>query len=189
MGQNLAKPFWGWHDNRTIKQKILAVGQWGLDPADGVSRNLTFPPGQPVSLDYVFNPYLAISPAQPVSPVPGFTSLAPPVPLQPSTQAAGPRGWFEVRVWVDSSLEASISGEQAQLQAIGGTPHTEHLTSFSEPFPSTPLRALRVVTKEGRGHVQVIGEPSAQNDYTARLRIDDPQTGGAIYHVSLEWEQ
>ena len=55
-GVDMAKPFWGWHDNETRKKKVLAKGQWALDPAYAVSRNLTLP--QPVSLHYIFNPYL-----------------------------------------------------------------------------------------------------------------------------------
>ncbi len=57
-GKNKAKPFWGWHDRRTRKKKILATGQWGLDPAYGVSRNLKLP--QPFSLTYIYNPYLGL---------------------------------------------------------------------------------------------------------------------------------
>ena len=53
----MAKPFWGWHDNDTLKQKLLAKGQWGLDPAYAITRNLTLP--GPVSMRYVFNPYLS----------------------------------------------------------------------------------------------------------------------------------
>ena len=55
-GSNKAKPFWGWHDERTQSKNILATGQWGLDPAYSVSRNLRMP--QPHSLDYIRNPYL-----------------------------------------------------------------------------------------------------------------------------------
>ena len=58
-GENKAKPFWGWHDERTIG-KVLSRGQWGLDPAYAVSQNLRFPDGEPFSLDYVYNPYLGI---------------------------------------------------------------------------------------------------------------------------------
>ena len=61
-GVNKAKPFWGWHDIRTRKQGIVATGQWGLDPAYAVSRNLTFP--QPFSTTYTFNPYLAVNGAR-----------------------------------------------------------------------------------------------------------------------------
>ena len=57
---NKAKPFWGWHDTATLKNKILNTGQWGLDPAYAVSRNLAFPSGQEPTLDYTFNPYLGV---------------------------------------------------------------------------------------------------------------------------------
>lgn len=57
---NKAKPFWGWHDTRTLRRGILAVGQWGLDPAYAVSRNLRFPAGEEFSLEYWFNPYLEV---------------------------------------------------------------------------------------------------------------------------------
>ncbi len=57
-GKNKAKPFWGWHDRRTRKKKILATGQWCMDPAYGVSRNLKLP--DPFSLTYVYNPYLKL---------------------------------------------------------------------------------------------------------------------------------
>ncbi|MCW5981813.1 MAG: hypothetical protein KIT09_27255 [Bryobacteraceae bacterium] len=188
MGQNLAKPFWGWHDSRTSKQKILAVGQWGLDPAYAVTRNLTFPPGQ-VSLDYVFNPYLAL-PSSPGAPAaPPAVVPSPPAP-GPSTLPAGARGWFEFRVWVDAALDAFVSGDQARLEALRGTTsHTEYLTSYSEPFPSASLTGLRLVVKEGRGRVQLVEQPSAQNGFSARVRIDDPQDGGAVYHIALEWER
>ena len=65
--ENKAKPFWGWHDNRTRKRNIVATGQWGLDPAYAVAQHLRFP--GPVSFRYVFNPYLGIgSPVAPVAP-------------------------------------------------------------------------------------------------------------------------
>ncbi len=56
--ENKAKPFWGWHDNKTLKDGVLATGQWGLDPAYGVSRNLDLP--ERVSTNYIYNPYLGI---------------------------------------------------------------------------------------------------------------------------------
>ncbi len=55
-GVDRAKPFWGWHDNETRKHGILSTGQWCLDPAYAVTRNLRLP--GPVSLRYTFNPFL-----------------------------------------------------------------------------------------------------------------------------------
>ncbi len=57
-GKNHAKPFWAWHDRRTKKKRVLNTGQWALDPAYGVSKNLRFPSDLPVSTEYIFNPYL-----------------------------------------------------------------------------------------------------------------------------------
>jgi hypothetical protein len=54
--RNRAKPFWGWFDLNS--RGVLATGQWGLDPAYAVSHTLRFPAEEPLSLDYVFNPYL-----------------------------------------------------------------------------------------------------------------------------------
>lgn len=57
---NKARPFWGWFDSLTKKRQVLADGQWGLDPAYAVSRNLTFPADEEFSLEYIYNPYLGI---------------------------------------------------------------------------------------------------------------------------------
>lgn len=62
-GVDKAKPFWGWHDNETRKRGILATGQWCLDPAYAVTRNLTLP--GPVSLRYTHNPFLRDSQGSP----------------------------------------------------------------------------------------------------------------------------
>jgi hypothetical protein len=59
---NKAKPFWGWHDNATRKRRVLADGQWGLDPAYAVSVNLAFPAATAVSQNYTYNPFLVIMP-------------------------------------------------------------------------------------------------------------------------------
>ncbi|MEZ5403609.1 MAG: hypothetical protein R2729_28270 [Bryobacteraceae bacterium] len=57
---NKAKPFWGWHDNNTRKKNVLNTGQWGLDPAYAVGRDVQFPPGEQPSTDYTYNPYLGV---------------------------------------------------------------------------------------------------------------------------------
>ncbi|MCW5963298.1 MAG: hypothetical protein KIT83_04605 [Bryobacterales bacterium] len=80
---NKAKPFWGWHDGRTLQAGILARGQWGLDPAYGFSKNLRFPNDLPISLKYHFNPYLGIGAPAGAS-VAQTTALKQSVPWAPS---------------------------------------------------------------------------------------------------------
>jgi len=57
---NKAKPFWGWHDTASRKKNVLNTGQWALDPAYSVSKNLTFPAGEAPDTTYTFNPYLGV---------------------------------------------------------------------------------------------------------------------------------
>lgn len=56
--EDMAKPFWAWHDVKTKKKKLLNTGQWALDPAYSVWVNLNFPSDKPFSMEYIFNPYL-----------------------------------------------------------------------------------------------------------------------------------
>jgi hypothetical protein len=55
---NKARPFWGWFDTKGRAKKVLAPGQWALDPAYSVFQSLSFPKNEVWSMDYTFNPYL-----------------------------------------------------------------------------------------------------------------------------------
>jgi hypothetical protein len=109
---NKARPFWGWFDDRTLKQGILARGQWALDPAYSFTKNLRFPDDLPVSQDYTFNPYLGIGKVEGArmaesNPVKGEVSALPastsgwgspattPAPTAPASQSKSPslEGW------------------------------------------------------------------------------------------------
>ena len=78
--ENKAKPFWGWHDNRSRKRNMIGTGQWGLDPAYSVAQNLRIP--GPFSLDYVYNPYLGFG-----TPDRTVTAAAPAVSLETPAEA------------------------------------------------------------------------------------------------------
>lgn len=55
---NKARPFWGWFDTKGRTKKVLAPGQWALDPAYSVFQSLTFPKNEAWSMDYIYNPFL-----------------------------------------------------------------------------------------------------------------------------------
>ncbi len=181
-GVNMAKPFWGWHDNRTRKRDVLAVGQWGLDPAYAVSQNLRFPAAEPFSLTYVFNPYLEL-----------VTSPQPAPPSRPAEPVSAPSeplltsGTVQFRLWVDGSLEATISGDRIGYRVLSGAPYRDATHHFSSPLPRTTLSSLDLEVRQGRGRVQILEAPSPENGYSIRLRIDDPKPSGETYHVVLHW--
>jgi hypothetical protein len=70
---NKARPFWGWFDTKARKAGAVNTGQWALDPAYSLSRNLTVAPAQRFSLDYTYNPWLDI-----VTDAPRASMAAPP---------------------------------------------------------------------------------------------------------------
>ncbi len=127
---NKAKPFWGWHDTATLKRGILAVGQWGLDPAYAVTRNLRFPSGQPFSLDYTFNPYLGIGQPAEISGTlvtPSVQTQAPEV-SQPSSPAA-----FDPGASLASALESPRTPATSPPPALPAAP--------AQSSPAAPVAA------------------------------------------------
>jgi hypothetical protein len=221
---NKAKPFWGWHDNLTLKKKVLAVGQWGLDPAYAVSRDLHFPNGERFSLNYVYNPYLNLgsnipgrvtsNPQQQVAPgtssdtsSPSNTGQAANSNSASPTQAGGltlpelpsyrsrnynassKEGSLDLRLYVDGEIELLVQADRIQYRVKSGKLPREDGSEFTQPIPKTKLKYFKVDKKDGRGDVQLLEPPAPENDYTARIRIDDPKRSEDHYRIEVKWKR
>jgi hypothetical protein len=215
---NKAKPFWGWHDNLTLKKNVLAVGQWGLDPAYAVSRNLRFPEDERFSLDYTFNPYLDLRgrvptgqitsrPATVGQPVPnqqnpsstanrqGSAEVTPSALLElPSYRshdykANSKEGTLILRLVVDGEIELQIQDEKIHYSVASGRPPKEDGSEFTQPIPRTKLKSFKIEKKDGRGEVQLLEQPLPENNYTARIRINDPKGGNDKYRIEVKWKR
>ena len=57
-------------------------------------------------------------------------------------------------------------------------------TDLPEAEVTVSLRQL-----DGRGRVELIQSPSAENDYTAVVRIEDSDSGDDTYEFELTWER
>jgi hypothetical protein len=208
-GEDKAKPFWGWHDNATQKDRILATGQWAADPAYAVSRDLTFPAGKDVSLEYVFNPYLntpdvpfvpvirnlqagEVAPGAPYKgPVPQAASAAAAGGPMPQAGAAGggpqavieppTSGRCEMEVRVDGTVFLTFSGATPQYEVINGASPETRTANCSTPPP--PNAGFVVEKQSGRGTVRL---PDARSP---RVEIADPARGAADYKLVLRWER
>jgi len=178
---NRAKPFWGWHDGQTLKKGVLAVGQWGLDPAYAVSRNLQFPADQPFSLDYVYNPYLGIDRRQ------SKPELEQPAKTVVRAAPATNSGQVEIEVEVDGTVDIYVSGETVRWEVQSGQPVGRQSIKFSAALPSSEVGSWSLSKLAGRGRATLAERPSAQNGYTARIRVEDPRGGSDLYRLRLEW--
>ncbi|MBI4909382.1 MAG: hypothetical protein HY820_37535 [Acidobacteria bacterium] len=215
---NKAKPFWGWHDNKTLKNGLLAVGQWGLDPAYGIAQSVRLP--QQVSTDYIYNPYLGIgdtppsqpaaaaapaitiTPAAPVVSAPtSGTSILPttigtpeqppaatPTTTLPAITPTAASGWIEIQASVDASVVFHILQGEVTPEVLAGQPVKEQKVQLSGPVPAGVNLVYTLEKKSGRGNIRIEEQPSAQNSQTLKIRVDDSKGGAARYVFRLNWK-
>jgi hypothetical protein len=201
-GEDKAKPFWGWHDNATQKDRILATGQWATDPAYAVSSDLTFPASSGVSLEYVFNPYLntpdvpffpvirnlqngEVAPGAPYRGAAPQASQAPDdstrAPLTPAVPEQPSSGSCEVEVRVDGTVFLSFNGTVPSFEVMNGAAPETRKATCTTPPPSNAEFAVE--RRSGRGSVRLTDPRSP------RVEISDPSRGAADYKLLLRWER
>lgn len=205
---NKAKPFWGWHDTKTLKAKVLNAGQWGLDPAYAFSKNLSFSGAW--SLDYTYNPYLgigedsvstssaavdAITPATPATTnqVAGNVSGSLLPPLGGGAAAVAPavvnEGYIDIAANVDGTVVFHLFESTAAPEVLAGQPITGQKVQFSAPIPAAAGATWTVEKKKGRGKVEITEQPSEANGYTVNVKVEDPSRGAADYEFRVKWNR
>ncbi|MBI3696044.1 MAG: hypothetical protein HY238_14535 [Acidobacteria bacterium] len=206
---NQARPFWGWHDTLALNRKLLAPGQWGLDPAYAVSVTLKLPSGVPFSLDYIYNSYLqgkagpetitALPPTTSFAAAPRSSPGGERHPLSPPAEKPNYRlkdhnGQLEFRARVDGAIYLYIHGDQIEVEYLSGRPIDEiryklsqplPLQELNEPLPLQELNDVKLDDIEGRGTVRLLEWPNAGNQFTAKIRIVDDKPGASNYRFRL----
>ena len=178
-GSDKAKPFWGWHDVTTQRRRILATGQWGADPAYGVSKNLTFPDDKPVSLTYIYNPYLDVGTpdAAVVAAAPVAVAAAPAASVGAAVTTTS--GACELDLMVDgaAAIELAAGGPRPSVQTLAGAPVEERRVDC-QGAPAAGVR-YEVEKREGRGTVRMASP--------GRVEVQDPSRGAGLYRIVLRW--
>lgn len=205
---NKAKPFWGWHDNKTLNAKALSPGQWGLDPAYAVTRMIAFPANSPVSLDYTYNPYLGIGSAEaattptanigtapvvitaqtPAVGAPVATPVATPL-ATPAASVAGDSGSVEIQASVDGSVVFHIWQDMVTPEVLAGQPVKDRRVQFSGSVATGLGYVYSVQKKSGRGDVKIVEQPTDANGQTLKVRVDDPKGGADQYVFVVSWKR
>jgi hypothetical protein len=180
-----------------LKAKVLLRGQWALDPAYAVTRNLRFPPDRPVSLEYTYNPYLDILPAAAATAVASAAPVDPPAPARarvaPAAAAAGgvpaaAEGTCELEARVDGAVVVTIRGDQAEFQEVSGQATQDTSFRCTAPLPGAPV-TVQVEKRQGRGSVRLSEIPAPANGFAARLLVDDSRGGSDRYRITIRWKQ
>ncbi len=102
-------------------------------------------------------------------------------------QRGGPNGVCTVDVIVDGVAEVEISGDVGRLRTVSGQPAAWRRFECSGPLPRNPVE-FRVAPVRGRGAVRRVQDPRT-NGGTAKVRIDDPQSGNERYIFDVQWNE
>lgn len=93
-------------------------------------------------------------------------------------------------VWegqVDGISLLRVRGRGIKAQAKEGLPAGQQRFHFYQRLPENRLQ-VRLEVVEGRGHVQILEQPRADNEYTLTVSVEDRQPGSSFYKLAFFWE-
>jgi hypothetical protein len=88
---------------------------------------------------------------------------------------------------VDDQAEIRIQGSRESTRTISGAAVRDvRVGGLRSGLPTVPVQ-VRVSQSQGRGQAWVVQQPTAQNGYTAVIRVRDPQSGASYYNLNVSW--
>jgi hypothetical protein len=105
---------------------------------------------------------------------------------------AAQAGAQERRLWewdgrVDREVEIAMRGTQTWLRGATAYDDAQPRPRAAAALPRTQ-GWVTVELRDGRGEVDVVQQPTRQNDYTLIVRIRDRSTGTGRYRIRAWWE-
>ncbi len=90
---------------------------------------------------------------------------------------------------VDKTVVVRWRADRAMLQTVdGATARNVRADVAGVGLPARDV-TLRIVQREGRGNIVIEQQPSSGNDYTAVIRISDPQDGYGHYDFDIVFDR
>lgn len=87
---------------------------------------------------------------------------------------------------VDDEVQLVIRGSSVEVQTISGSQSSNNTFNFTSPLPNRRVN-VSVNKNKGRGRVNVIQQPSRDNDFTAVVQIRDEAGGARDYDLDVIW--
>ncbi len=97
-------------------------------------------------------------------------------------------GLFRWEGRVDIGADIEIRGDSHLVRDDGGQGTQEFKARFESSLPSDNVQ-VAVKKVDGRGKVDLIEAPTAANDYTAVVRVEDDKGGSDIYVFEIRWRR
>ena len=87
---------------------------------------------------------------------------------------------------VDDEVILTVRGSRVSVRVVDGNRVEDEDYRFDSPLPRRETE-LQVRKTRGRGSVDLIQEPSRENDFTAMIRIRDNRGGSDNYDIEVSW--
>jgi hypothetical protein len=87
---------------------------------------------------------------------------------------------------VDQEAVIEFRGRQVVERTLRGRPVYRHNVDMTSALPRFDTN-VNLVDARGRGRVEVVQHPSAQNGYVAAVRVLDAENGAGDYSFTLNW--
>lgn len=107
---------------------------------------------------------------------------------QRGVQGNGQRELFEWRGNVDQEVRVQMRGGRTSVMGMG----PREMTAYDQTRAVSAVPAadgyVSVQMLQGRGRVDVVQQPTAQNGYTTVVRVRDTQGGAGSYDIAAFWQ-
>jgi|GEM_PF-496733 len=87
---------------------------------------------------------------------------------------------------VDGSCNIYIRGRNVEIRTLSGASTIEYSHNFTSPLPDGAV-TVNIFDGRGRGRILLKEQPSASNNFTAVIWIEDPKGGSDDYSFRLGW--
>ncbi len=104
----------------------------------------------------------------------------------PTTPAPVSGGRFHWRGRVDGSDYIMVQGNQVTISHLEDKYIQDASYELPVPLPQQAVQA-RLTKLKGRGNVEIVRQPTADNRYTLTVLIQDPAGGDDLYEFEVAW--
>lgn len=87
---------------------------------------------------------------------------------------------------VDDTTLIYFHARDVRTRDVSGKASVQTSAQVFDRLPRGPVRVF-LTERDGRGQVRVVQQPTPDNDFTAAVRIHDPQPGRSHYEIALTW--
>lgn len=89
---------------------------------------------------------------------------------------------------VDNEVFVLLRGRQILNTAVRGRSVYGQQADVSTPLPRRPV-TVSLLDVQGRGQIELVEQPDQNNNFTAKIRVVDPQAGAGSYSFTLGWDE